>query len=214
MRFTTSAMAAFSARSLFRNLSRAGVAENNSRTSTRVPPLRATGRSSCLWPRSTTISWAAAAAGKREATARCAMAPIDGKASPRKPSVAMLKRSSSLSFEVACRSTASARSEALMPIPSSLTRISDRPPATVTMSMPVAPASIAFSISSLTTLAGRSITSPAAMRLIVSALSWRIGTGRCLLGTCEMPSRLQRGNPFTRDDLGQLHRRLVERIDA
>ena len=63
-----------------------------------------------------------------------------------------------------------------MPMPSSLTRMSDSPPATVTISIVVAPASIAFSISSLTTLAGRSITSAAAMRLIVSTLSWRMGT--------------------------------------
>ena len=54
-----------------------------------------------------------------------------------------------------------------MPEPSSVTRISDRPPAAVTTSMRRAPASIAFSTNSLTTLAGRSITSPAAMRLIV-----------------------------------------------
>jgi hypothetical protein len=40
-----------------------------------------------------------------------------------------------------------------------------------------APASIAFSTSSFTTLAGRSTTSPAAMRLIRSSGSWRMGTG-------------------------------------
>jgi hypothetical protein len=38
-----------------------------------------------------------------------------------------------------------------------------------------APASMAFSTNSLITDAGRSITSPAAMRLTVSADSWRIG---------------------------------------
>ncbi len=66
-----------------------------------------------------------------------------------------------------------------MPPPLSVTRISDRPPAAVTTSMSVAPASSAFSTSSFTTLAGRSITSPAAMRLTVSDLSWRIAKG-CL----------------------------------
>ena len=165
----------FSARSDFRNLSRAGVAENSSRTSTRVPGLSAAGRTACLAPRSTTISCAAAASRGREAMARCAMAPIEGSASPRKPRVAMLKRSSSASFEVAWRSTASARSAAPMPAPLSVTRMSETPPAAVTTSMSVAPASSAFSTSSLTTLAGRSITSPAAMRLIVSGLSWRMG---------------------------------------
>ena len=105
------------------------------------------------------------------------MAPIEGSASPRKPSVAMLKRSSPASLEVACRSTASARSAAPMPSPSSVTRMSESPPAAVTTSISRAPASSAFSTSSLTTLPGRSITSPAAMRLTVSALSWRMGMG-------------------------------------
>src|SRR6266404_7963589 len=41
--------------------------------------------------------------------------------------------------------------------------------------MRVAPASSAFSTSSLTTLAGRSTTSPAAMRLTVVSESWRTG---------------------------------------
>ena len=130
----------FSARSDFRNLSRAGVAENSSRTSTRVPPLSAAGRTASLAPRSTTISCAAAASRGREAMARCAMAPMEGSASPRKPSVAMLKRSSSASLEVACRSTARVRSAALMPPPLSVTRISEIPPAAVTTSMSVAPA--------------------------------------------------------------------------
>ena len=48
-------------------------------------------------------------------------APIDGRASPRKPRVAMWTKSSSGSLEVACRSTASASSSAVMPWPSSLT---------------------------------------------------------------------------------------------
>ena len=176
-RLTTSEVAMFSARSLFRNLRRAGVAENSSRTSTCVPQFSAAGRTACLAPRSITISQPAGASRCRERMARCATEPIDGSASPRNPSVAMLNRSSSLSLEVACRSTASARSAALMPCPSSVTRISDSPPAAVTTSISCAPASMAFSTSSLTTLAGRSITSPAAMRLTISGLSWRIGTG-------------------------------------
>ena len=69
-RFTTSEIAMFSARSLFRNFSRAGVAENSSRTSTRVPGLSAAGRTACLAPRSTMISCAAAASRGREAMAR------------------------------------------------------------------------------------------------------------------------------------------------
>src|SRR6202030_4750368 len=64
-----------------------------------------------------------------------------------------------------------------MPSPSSVTRIRRRPPPSVSTSMRVAPASSAFSISSLTTLAGRSTTSPAAMRLTVASESWRTGMG-------------------------------------
>src|SRR3954468_20975454 len=52
-----------------------------------------------------------------------------------------------------------------MPQPSSVTAISERPPSRTTTSMRVAPASRAFSTSSLTAAAGRSTTSPAAMRL-------------------------------------------------
>src|SRR5437868_100743 len=50
-----------------------------------------------------------------------------------------------------------------MPDPSSLTRISLRPPSSRVMSIVVAPASIAFSTSSFTTEDGRSTTSPAAI---------------------------------------------------
>ena len=64
-----------------------------------------------------------------------ATAPIDGNASPRKPSVRIETRSSSASFEVAWRSTASARSARVMPSPSSATRMSRRPPPSVSTSM-------------------------------------------------------------------------------
>ena len=54
---------------------------------------------------------------------------------------------------------------AAIPQPLSPTRTSSSPPCSTATSIRVAPASIAFSISSLTTLAGRSITSPAAILL-------------------------------------------------
>ena len=53
----------------------------------------------------------------------------------------------------------------VMPLPSSVIPIRRLPPPSVKMSTRLAPASMAFSTSSLTTLAGRSTTSPAAMRL-------------------------------------------------
>ena len=61
-----------------------------------------------------------------------------------------------------------------MPQPSSLTAISAWPPSRSTTSIWRAPASIAFSTSSLTAAAGRSMTSPAAMRLTTTGGSWRI----------------------------------------
>jgi hypothetical protein len=77
----------------------------------------------------------------------------------------ILTSASSPSFEVACRSTASGSSSAAMPQPSSSTSTSSRPPPPTATSTRVAPASSAFSTSSFTTDAGRSTTSPAAMRL-------------------------------------------------
>src|SRR5690349_1329289 len=62
-----------------------------------------------------------------------------------------------------------------MPPPSSVMTIFRRPPPSVKMSTRLAPASIAFSTSSFTTLAGRSTTSPAAMRLTTCSGSWRTG---------------------------------------
>jgi len=50
-----------------------------------------------------------------------------------------------------------------IPEPSSVTRIRFSPPPAVTISTRVAPASSAFSTNSFTTLAGRSMTSPAAI---------------------------------------------------
>src|SRR6478735_4142085 len=62
-----------------------------------------------------------------------------------------------------------------MPPPSSVMPMRRRPPPSVKMSTWLAPASMAFSTSSLTTLAGRSTTSPAAMRLTSCSGSWRTG---------------------------------------
>src|SRR5919106_898127 len=102
-----------------------------------------------------------------------------GNASPRKPKVAMRNRSSSLaSLLVECLSTASTRSSAAMPSPLSLTRITAAPLFSIQTKTSVAPASNEFSISSFTTEAGRSTTSPAAMRLAISSESIRIFTTR------------------------------------
>ena len=97
-----------SVRGCLRNLRRAGVAKNRSRTTTRVPGAPAAGATSDTSPPSTRISEACAASRGREVMCSRAAAPIEGSASPRNPRVAMCTRSSSASFEVAWRSTASA----------------------------------------------------------------------------------------------------------
>ena len=175
-RLMTSSAWAVSVRSVLRNLSLAGVAKKRSRTSILVPAGWGCGAGGDLTPRSRLICqpWAAPAA--RVARRMRLTAPIEGSASPRNPKVAMRSRSSSASFEVAWRSTASARSSAPMPRPSSLTAMRSRPPLSSATSTRAAPASIAFSTSSLTTEAGRSTTSPAAMRLTVASLRIRILT--------------------------------------
>ena len=63
---------------------------------------------------------------------------IDGSASPRNPMLAMPHRSStSRSFDVAWRSSASTRLAALIPQPSSVTRTSARPPPATSIAMVV-----------------------------------------------------------------------------
>ena len=63
-------------------------------------------------------------------------------------------------------------------MPSSLTSMRSMPPPSSATAMRLAPASSAFSTSSFTAAAGRSITSPAAMRLTVSLGRMRMA------GTC------------------------------
>src|SRR6476469_2809509 len=137
---------------------------------------------------------------------RRATAPMEGSASPRKPRVRIAERSSSCSLEVAWRSIAKARSPRSMPLPSSVTWMMLKPPPLATTSMRAAPASMAFSISSLTTLAGRSTTSPAAMRLMRFGGSWRMAI--------QGPRGVSRAQIAARDDFTRFYRGLVERVDA
>ena len=64
---------------------------------------------------------------------------------------------------------------------------------------------MAFSISSLTTLAGRSTTSPAAMRLMRFGGSWRMAIAFLRPFAAQIAAR---------DELTRFYRGLVERIDA
>jgi hypothetical protein len=69
---------------------------------------------------------------------------------------------------VVCFSTARSTAASVIPRPSSVTRIPSVPPASTTTRTREASASRLFSTSSFTAEAGRSTTSPAAMRSIVA----------------------------------------------
>ena len=89
---------------------------------------------------------------------------MEASASPRKPKVAMeFKSSSPTTLLVAWRRKAVGTSSGAMPQPLSVTRIKVTPPRRISTVMMVAPASTAFSTSSLITEDGLSTTSPAAM---------------------------------------------------
>ncbi len=105
------------------------------------------------------------ASSVRVSSSTRATAQMAARASPRKPRVPMASRSRSAAIlDVAWRRKAVGACSAGMPQPSSVTRISDIPPWAISTVTADAPASMAFSSSSFTTLAGRSTTSPAAIR--------------------------------------------------
>ena len=129
MRLTTSLIADASARSPFMNFSRAGVAKNRSRTSTVVPRLAAAGRTGGdVAALDGDLGGRVGRFAVRERMVSRDTEPIDGSASPRKPS----ERMSWMSFdslEVQWRETASSSSSGGMPEPSSVTRIRFEPAA-------------------------------------------------------------------------------------
>src|SRR5579875_2361266 len=162
-----------------KNLSRAGWVANRSRTATLVPCAPPYGSRSRRAPTSKRSSTPEAVAEVRDAiSTRPAAAMMLGSASPRKPSVRMARRSSELaSLLVAWRLHAVSISSGGIPQPLSTTRIRSRPPRWSSTTMARAPASIAFSTNSLTTEAGRSTTSPAAICAATSGGSKVIGIG-------------------------------------
>ena len=112
----------------------------------------------------------ASADGSRENTSSRDTAAMAASASPRKPSVWMAARSEAVrSLLVAWRRKAVGSCSAAMPQPLSVTRRYVSPPFSSSTDTADAPASSAFSSSSLHTLAGRSTTSPAAMRSAIWA---------------------------------------------
>ena len=86
----------------------------------------------------------------------CAIAAMEAKASPRKPLVFKANKSSALRiFDVACLSKHKRASVTFIPEPLSITCTSVLPASLTINLISVAFASIAFSINSLTTEAGR-----------------------------------------------------------
>ena len=128
-------------------------------------------------PPSTLISVPSAESASRLLIVKRETLAILGKASPRNPKVAIPFKSSEVrSLLVAWRSNDFAVSCSLIPQPSSLTRSIAIPPRWISISIFLAPASMAFSTSSFMTLAGRSITSPAATWLArVSGITSIVG---------------------------------------
>src|SRR5690625_1127772 len=140
-----------------------------------VPRGCCAGRGSRACPAATSTRMAISPSPGREVSAKRDTDATEASASPRKPMVATCSRSSKLAILlVACEASANGKSSATMPPPSSRTRIKREPPASISTSMRVLPASRLFSTSSLTTDAGRSMTSPAAIWLTRSGGSGRI----------------------------------------
>ena len=171
-RRTASTQCASSVASVLRNLRRAGVLKNSSRTSTVVPVPRAAAVSS---PERASSRCACAACGVRLHRLTSAIEAMAANASPRKPIVATPSRSCRLAILlVAWRRSANPSCSGGMPWPSSSTTMARMPPPSRRTVMSVAPASRALSSNSRTTEAGRSTTSPAAIWLISSSGSSRM----------------------------------------
>ena len=172
---TVRRVAASSVAGAFKNLRRAGVLKKRSCTSTLVPTSAGTPSRWATTPPSPPSRRPSGAPPARLVTVKRETAQIAASASPRKPSVAIASRSSSrASLEVAWRSSASGSSSAVMPWPSSETRINAAPPSRRSTVTVRAPASRAFSTSSFTADAGRSTTSPAAILFTSESGSRRI----------------------------------------
>ena len=173
---TTSRTADISARALLRKAARAGWPPNSPDTSTVVPGLRAAGRGPA--PLISVSSFHAQSDPRSRLVIRTrATAASAASASPRNPNVRIPERSPPSSFEVAWRATDISRSSGDIPAPSSSTVMRSRPPPETRTVIQAAPASSAFSASSLTAAAGRSMTSPARMRRTVSSGRMRMGMG-------------------------------------
>ncbi len=109
---------------------------------------------------------AVSSCGRRVLSVTSATAAMDARASPLNPYVLIASKSSAVAIlDVACLSKQSSASDGDMPQPLSITCMRVRPESVTITLTEVAPASTAFSMSSLITEAGRCTTSPAAIML-------------------------------------------------
>src|SRR5713101_6153606 len=146
-----------------------------SATLTVVPAGRPAGFTPTSFPPANSTRVPSASSSARVSSSSRETAAIEGRASPRKPSVEMESRSSVVrNLLVAWRSNDRSASSWAMPWPPSMTRIMRLPPASTSTRIVFAPASSAFSRSSLTTDAGRSTTSPAAILFATASGNMRI----------------------------------------
>ena len=144
-----------SAALLFKKFLRAGTLKKRFFMAMLVPVGTATGSCLITWLFSISIKTPVSSSALLDFNSTCATAAILAKASPLKPMVFILNRSSIfLILEVAWRSNAILASVSLMPLPLSITCINALPASLTTRLISVAPASTAFSSSSLTALAG------------------------------------------------------------
>ena len=136
--------------------------KKRSSTTAVVPTARPIPETEMTVPPRTSIWVPERSSAERVESVRRETSAIDASASPRKPRVRIAARSSARSsLLVAWRRTESRASSRDMPWPSSWIRIDRSGLDAVWTAMSRLPASRAFSISSLATAAGRSITSPA-----------------------------------------------------
>ena len=158
-----------------RNFRRAGTLKKSERTSTCVPGASPPSRTMSILPPFTMISVPASAFGSRVVNRKRDTLAMLGSASPRNPNVLTACRSAAERILlVAWRSSERSASSRSIPHPSSTTRTSEIPPRRIKISILRAQASMLFSISSFTTEAGRSTTSPAATWLATVSESNRI----------------------------------------
>ncbi|SPF32486.1 hypothetical protein SBA4_1160002 [Candidatus Sulfopaludibacter sp. SbA4] len=164
-----------------------------------VPPPKAASSQRSILPPAISMRVPVVSSAERVSSSSLETDAMEGSASPRNPRVAMESRSfTSRSLLVAWRSKASSASSRSMPQPSSTMRIRRRPPDSTSTRRSVEPASSEFSSSSLTTEAGRSTTSPAAillatwsgrMRMRPMKLHYTLGSKRPALALGVDPGR-------------------------